>query len=82
MSRTIEPPATPQDAAELEQAKYNWLTTSEAGRILCGVKEAKVRQWIRAGLLRASNISPGCKRSEYRIAREEAERFKAEVLDG
>lgn len=80
--RTTEAVARPQNAGELEQARYNWLTTSECGRIAGGAKNQTVREWIRAGRLRALNISPGRKVPEYRVRQEDLEAFIAENMNG
>lgn len=61
---------------EREVARYNWLSTAEAGALAGGVSDATVREWIGAGHLKALNINVGGK-PEYRIKPEWLEAFVA-----
>ena len=52
--------------AEQERARFNWITTGEAGKRL-GVKPAKVRELIGRKKLTALNVNEGGSQPSYMV---------------
>lgn len=54
----------------MANANYKYLTPDEAGKIL-GVKRGQISVWIRAGLIKATNVGNGNIRPRWQISEED-----------